>query len=188
MSLTLTPAREDPRRAPGRVEAEFREGVRLLFDAEFPRVFRFMNRLSGDPDAAEDLAQEAFLRLFNRGSMPDSPRAWLFTVAMNLLKNLETTRARRLQLLSEPRSKEVLSDPPPPPDRKVAATAVCERVREVIRGIPERDRTLLLLRAEGMSYREMAETMGLNEASIGTLLARAKKAFRERYEGSPDAP
>jgi RNA polymerase sigma-70 factor (ECF subfamily) len=62
-----------------------------------------------------------------------------------------------------------------------------ERVRATIERLGERDRQLLLLRAEGYGYRELAAALGLNEASVGTLLARAKRAFREAYEGSVDA-
>ena len=47
---------------------------------------------------------------------------------------------------------------------------------------------MLLLRAEGYGYRELAAALDLNESSMGTLLARAKRAFREAYEGSAHAP
>lgn len=52
----------------------------------------------------------------------------------------------------------------------------------------ERDQQLLLLRAEGYSYRDIAVALELNEASVGVLLARAKRAFREKYEEVFDAP
>jgi RNA polymerase sigma-70 factor (ECF subfamily) len=55
-------------------------------------------------------------------------------------------------------------------------------VRRALDRMPERDCNLLLLRAEGFSYRDIAAALELNEASIGTLLARAKTAFRENYE------
>src|SRR5688572_18862169 len=57
------------------------------FDAEYRRLFRYLDRLSGDPDVAADLAQETFVRLYQRGSLPDRPAAWLLTVAMNLFRN-----------------------------------------------------------------------------------------------------
>jgi RNA polymerase sigma-70 factor (ECF subfamily) len=61
------------------------------------------------------------------------------------------------------------------------------RVRRAIDRLPERERRLLLLRAEGYSYRDIAVALELNEASVGTLLARARRSFRECYE-DPDAP
>ena len=62
------------------------------------------------------------------------------------------------------------------------------RVRAAIDRLTERDRQMLLLRAEGYAYRELAAAMDLNESSVGTLLARAKRAFREAYEGGANAP
>jgi DNA-directed RNA polymerase specialized sigma24 family protein len=53
--------------------------------------------------------------------------------------------------------------------------------------MPERERHMLLLSAEGYSYREIAETLDLHEPSVGSLLARARQAFRECYEGRGDA-
>jgi RNA polymerase sigma-70 factor (ECF subfamily) len=53
--------------------------------------------------------------------------------------------------------------------------------------LSERDRGLLLLRAEGYSYRDMAAALQINEASIGTLLARAKREFQRLYGEDPDA-
>lgn len=169
-------------------ETLFRAALEEVFAQEFPRLFRFLDRISGDPDQASDTAQEAFTRLLRRGTMPDSPRAWLFTVALNLLRNTRATRARRRRLLSESRSRQALSDPAPQPDRGVGAENVRGQVRGALNRIPDRDRDLLLLRAEGMGYREIARTLDLNEASVGTLLARAKKAFLRAYEGELDAP
>ena len=63
-----------------------------------------------------------------------------------------------------------------------------DRVRAALDRLSERDRQILLLRAEGYGYRDLAVALDLNEASIGTLLARAKRAFRDAYEGAGDAP
>ena len=54
--------------------------------------------------------------------------------------------------------------------------------------LPERERRMLLLRAEGYSYRDIAVALKLNEASVGVLLARAKREFRKTYEESSSAP
>lgn len=161
-----------------------------LFHAHFHRLYRYLDRLSGEPDLAADLAQEAFVRLFRRGSPPDAPEAWLITVATNLFRNSRSTGARRLRLLTAARGEAILADPPPSP-AQVAETAETDesqqRVRIAIDRLPERERRLLLLRAEGYSYRDIAAALDLNEASVGTLLARAKRAFRDVYEDRADA-
>ena len=165
--------------APPRVAIvpSFRDQVAALFDLHFPRLHRVVNRLSGDTDLAADLAQEAFVRLHERGSIPDRPEAWLITVAMNLFRNEYATRNRRRRLLAVVTT---AGDEPADPERR-------RRVQVVLEGLSERDRRLLVLSAEGYRYRDLAEALGLNEASVGVFLARARRAFRAAYGESPDA-
>lgn len=159
-----------------------------LFEAHFHRVYRYLNRLSGEPELAADVAQEAFVKLYQRGSLPDAPEAWLISVAMNSFRNVASTRSRRLRLLTPARGESVLSDPPPAPDEAVEAEDSRRRVRSALDRMPERERHMLLLRAEGYSYRDIAAALTLNKASVGVLLARARRAFREIYEESFGAP
>jgi RNA polymerase sigma-70 factor (ECF subfamily) len=148
----------------------------VLFGTLFHRIYRVLDRISGDPDLAADLAQEAFLKLYQRGFLPDSPEAWLISVAMNLFRNARTTGKRRRQLLS-------LAFPSP----EVASLGSVERenhsqrVRRALDQLSERDRQILLLQADGFSYREIAAGLKLHEASIGVFLARARQAFRKLY-------
>ncbi len=159
-----------------------------LFEEHYDRLHRYLNRLSGDSELASELAQEAFIRLYRRGSLPDDSEAWLFTVGTNLFRNAKSKRARRRRLLTAHRSRNVLSDPPPAPDHAHEAVESRRRVREAIDYLPERDRALLLLRSEGYSYREMAGILEMNETSVGTLLRRAKQAFRTALEEDSHAP
>src|SRR5919106_2164745 len=103
---TTPPARLDS-------ASSFRVAFAALFDAHFQRLFRFLDRLSGEPELAADLAQEAFVRLYRRGELPDTPEAWLITVALNLFRNARSTRTRRRRLLSVIRGEGVQSDPAP---------------------------------------------------------------------------
>ena len=151
-----------------------------LFHARFRSLFRFLDRLSGEAELAADLAQDAFVRLHERGSLPDKPDAWLIAVAMNLFRNVKSTRARRRRLLTVWRAAFVVADPPPLPSDRVEGDAP-ERVRRSMARLSERDRQLLLLMAEDYRYRDIAAALELNEASVGTLLARAKRAFRAAY-------
>lgn len=158
-----------------------------LFDGQFRKVFRYLDRLSGEPELAADLTQEAFIRLYRRGSMPDAPEAWLISVALNLFRNARSSESRRRVLLTAARGAHVLSDPPPAPDDAAESRDSRRRVRATLDRMPERERRLLLLRAEGYSYRDIAIALELNEASVGVLLARAKQAFRTSYEEAPHA-
>lgn len=153
----------------------------VLFETQFRRLYRVLDRLSGDPELAADLAQEAFVRLHQRGTLPDDPPAWLISVAMNLFRNERSSVSRRHRLLGGERGARVQADPAISPLEAVESEEARLRVRQVVDALPERDRRLLLLRAEGYSYREIASALALNEASVGTLLARAQRAFRESY-------
>jgi RNA polymerase sigma-70 factor (ECF subfamily) len=85
------------------------------------------------------------------------------------------------------RAEAAHSDPAASPADAAERAELSRRVREALDGLPARERRLLLLRAEGYRYRDIALALELNEASVGTLLARAKRAFRVRYESRPDA-
>lgn len=165
----------------------FDEAFSALFSTEFQRVFRVVHRMAGDVELASDITQDAFVRLYKRGSLPDLPAAWLITVALNLYRNAHATKKRRRRLLTIERGARAHSDPAPSPDRVVLAEAATQSVRAALERIPERDRQMLLLRAEGYSYREIASALNVQETSVGTLLARAMRAFREHYDDATDA-
>ena len=84
------------------VTPSFHDGFVDLFNAHFQRIYRVLDRLSGDAELASDLAQEAFIRLYRRGSLPDAPEAWLISVAMNLFRNERSSRTRRSATRSRP--------------------------------------------------------------------------------------
>lgn len=158
-----------------------------LFEGQHPRLVRLLDRLTGDRDRAADLAQEAFVRLHRRGVLPDAPEAWLVTVALNLMRNEGTTRRRRERLLEPVRGERLLGDAPPAPDEFGKGADVRRRVRAALDQVSERERQLLVLRAEGYAYGEIAQMLELNEASIGVFLARARRAFLAVYEEADDA-
>lgn len=162
----------------GRVSARFQE----IYDAHYPSIFRYLDRLSGDRDLAADLVQEAFVRLYRRGSLPDRPDLWLVTVALNLFRD-DLARRRRREHLQVVRSEEMTPPDLPSPLEAAETGERRARVRRALDTLPERDRELLLLRAEGYAYRDLAEILGLHMASVGTFVARAKRAFRDAYEG-----
>jgi RNA polymerase sigma-70 factor, ECF subfamily len=159
----------------------FDDAFSRIFEAEYHRLFRYLDRVSGDPDLAADLVQEAFIRLYRRGAMPDHPGVWLITVALNLFRNVRSTAARRSRLLTTAWTRAS-----PGAEQSMPAqfqeSGESERVRLVLGRLSQRDQQMLLLRAEGYRYHEIAAALSLNESSIGTLLARAKRAFRDAYE------
>lgn len=172
----------------GETIAPFHDRFVQLFDTHYLLLYRYLDRLSGDPELAADLAQDVFLRLYRRGSLPDAPASWLISVALNLFRNARSTASRRQRLLTVARGEAAHAEWAAAPDALAQAHDTRERVRFAIDRLPERERRLLLLHAEGFSYRDLAAALGLNPASIGTLLARARRAFREVYHDAFDAP
>jgi RNA polymerase sigma-70 factor (ECF subfamily) len=153
------------------------------FDAVFatlhPSLFRYLQRLTGDDDVAEDIAQESFVRLL-RQSLPESEiRPWLFTVAMNLVRDRARKSERRQRLLTSAPS---LVTRTPLPDEDMERAERIAAVRQVLQRLPERDRQLLLMREEGFKYDEIARVIGVAPASVGTLIARALKKFVAEFE------
>ena len=165
----------------------YRELVREVHDAHYAFLFRYLHRLSGDRDLAADIAQEAFVRLFRRGTLPDTPDRWLVTVALNLFRNERSTAGRRARLTAQHAS-DLRPASSPSPAERFDALRLQAQVREALSRLSLREQELLLLRAEGYSYRDLAAVLELNEASVGTLLARAKRAFEGSYGETKHAP
>ena len=153
------------------------------FDAVFaklyPSLFRYLQRLTGDEDVAEDIAQESFVRLLKQSLPEDEVRPWLFTVAMNLVRDRARKSERRQRLLT---SAPNLVTRTPLPDEDMERTEQIAAVRQVLNRLPERDCQLLLMREEGFKYDEIAHVIGVAPASVGTLIARALKKFVAEYE------
>ena len=161
----------------------FEEAFRGLFEAQYASLFRYLNRLTGDADFAEDLAQEVFVRLYQRGALPDDVRGWMAAVAHNLLRDEKRTGKRRLQLI-QARPLDVERRTATASDERVLGEERRQLVRIALDKLSDRDRRILLLRHEGYSYREIAKVIGVNETSVGTLLLRASASFHAAYKGT----
>lgn len=148
-----------------------------LFDRVYPALFRYLQRMTGDADAAEDAAQEAFVRLTEQSLPEEEARPWLFTVATNLVRDRarKESRHRRLEThVPTPRT-------PPGPDISTERKERIAVVREALNELSERDRTMLLMREEGFKYAEIADAVDVAPGSVGTLLARAARRFEKSY-------
>jgi RNA polymerase sigma-70 factor (ECF subfamily) len=148
-----------------------------FFHLHYDRIAHAIARIVGDPSRAEELAMEAFWK-FWRTPEAHSDRAggWLYRTAINLglyelRRRARHTRWERMFRFTSPSTPEELR----------ATAQEQEQVRQVLAGIRARDAELLLLRNNDFSYEEIAAALGLNPASIGTLIIRARQAFRKEY-------
>lgn len=139
-----------------------------------PALVRYLARCTGDPDLAEDLAQEAFIRLDRRPPATDvSLRGWLFTVATNLVRDHGRRHRRRRALLFGRPDRAPMGAPPPDPHTALERAETGRRVRAALDRLSAKEQRALLLREEGCTHREIAQAVGTTEKSVGTLLARA---------------
>ena len=158
-----------------------REAFETIFRTYYGRVFAVAYRLLGSAQEADDVTQEAFLRLYMRplpAGREHNLLGWLLRVASNLGYNVLRSRQRRQAHES---AEFVEPAEPAAPTDALAATDVAQRVRQVLAELPERQVQILLLRNAGLSYAEVAAALGIAPGSVGTLLARAEGAFRKRY-------
>ena len=154
----------------------------ILFRAHYPRVVGLLARLTGDRGAAEEIAADVFCKLARRGpSGGEDPAPWIYRVASNAgLDALRSNQRRRRREESVAAERERAAAPDSALDA-ILREERRARVREVLTGLRPRDAQLLMLRAEGLAYKELAEAVGINFASVGTTLARAEAEFERRY-------
>lgn len=153
-----------------------------LYERLYGPLHRYVARLVGDADAAEDIVQESFVRLLRRGGLTgEDARLWIFAVATNLVRDRGRSRSRRQRLLAAEPVHQPMS---PQPDAELERDEAIRRVRAALDRLPERDRVMLMMREEGFRYAEIAEVLDVATSSVGTLIARAVKRFLEVY--SPD--
>jgi RNA polymerase sigma-70 factor (ECF subfamily) len=159
--------------------------LEVLYNEAYPRLYRYCHRLTGEADVAEDVAQEAFVRLWYRqvSGEPKALTSWLFKVATHLVRDRVRATENRRRLLEVHPVKPGGSEAP---DARAERLEAQERVRTVLDTMTTRDRVMLLMREEGFSYREIAEAADVAPASVGTLLARALKRFASGYHGTWD--
>lgn len=161
--------------------------VEALFARHHPPLRRYLARLTGDPDLAEDAAQEAFVRLLQRRLPDDGVRPWLFRVATNLVRDAARRRGTRQRLGAAASVARSYGDPPAAPDHAVDVLAARRLVRDAMEALSPKERSALLMREEGFKHREIADALGTTTGSIGTLLARAIDKAAGRLESGEEA-
>jgi RNA polymerase sigma-70 factor (ECF subfamily) len=152
-----------------RSNADTRQSVLALFEEHGAAVYRFALAVLRHREDAEDVVQDTFVKLLDhaRADGDDSNlRGWLFTVAANGCRD---RLRRRWRWIPWTPANDTAVRPAPlhDEDGRIAAA------REALWRLAPRDRLLVALRAQGLSYREIASAAGVRPVSVGRLLARA---------------
>ena len=154
------------------------EAFEALFKSEYARVAGIANRVLADPHEAEDVAQEVFINFhrLHSASAPFAP-AWLHRAAAHTALNRVRGRRRR--------EKRELAQAPEEASRTVDPQQMLEVgedrrvVRAALARLAPKPAAVLVLRASGLSYAEVAQALGVGTGQIGTLLRRAEAALRK---------
>ncbi len=158
-----------------------------LVNAQSPRLLRFTASLLGSLAEAEELVQEAFLRLWQRAEdwRPDGTvSTWLHRVAYRLA--VDAIRRRRPSVGIDG-LEEVLADEAPSHHDQLVVTQEAAMLRRAIDDLPERQKAALLLcHFQELSQVEAAAIMGIGEHAYESLLARARRKLRETLGGGGD--
>jgi len=163
-------------------EAAFRQ----LFDALYGPLRRSAVALVRDAAVAEDLVQEAFVRLWDWRTRLEAEtplRAWLFRTVRNLALNLRRDATSRQQLLTDPMAlaSAAAPRPAPSPDAGVAGDDLAAQVSALVDELPPRQReALLLTRVEGLSHAEVSEVMGCAPRTVNNHLVAALITLRRK--------
>jgi len=173
---------EDTRRDRRNVE----EIVKDLYDKLRAPLASYAYHLVGSTRDAEDLVQVAFIQLFDQlehdGEI-DNLRGWLYRVVHNLAIENVRQHDRRDSLLQKwfvdrgaltPESVESAED----------EFIRREEIENALAGLNERERHSLVLRAEGLSYQEIADILEISPKSVSVYLARGLKKFESRHENN----
>lgn len=154
--------------------------LRVLMQRHMPRTVRMAEGITRNRADADDVAQDAFLRVWRQAASFDVARgrfsSWLGQIVVNL--SIDRLRGRR----TEPLDPDIeIADPAPRADDDLAAAEERAAVDAALADLPERQRAaLVLFHFEEMSGREAAAALNLGEKAFESLLTRARIAIRER--------
>lgn len=161
-----------------------REYFEDLFLAHYARIVAILRRMLGDHGRAEDLANEVFLKLYRRplSQQPDdNVPGWLYRTATNLGIDALRSSARRTQYEQAAARAESGNQTAENAFDQVLRAERQLRVRAVLAELKPAQAQLLLLRACGHTYKELADSLAIEPGSVGTLLIRAEAVFEQRY-------
>ena len=173
----------DEARLLARVAAGEAAAFRTLLDRHLGGAQAIARRMLADAAEADDVAQEAFLRLWtNRGRIevgPGGVKPWLRRVVSNL--SIDRIRARRNTDVTDEVPERI---EPPTQLRDLEGRELQDRVKAALQKLPERQRqALVLFHYEGLSQVEVGAAMGVSDEAVESLLGRARRALKAALAG-----
>lgn len=157
---------------------DIQTGVGTLFRSAVRDLRGYLRLRLGNSSDAEDVAQEAFLRIWQNGNQAGdlrNPRSFLFNVAHNLATDRLRERVRHAGFAADPafEARTAAPDAQPTPEQEVAGRQELARVTAAIEALPPNCRRAFLLRLDGLTHKAIAVAMGVSSSMVEKHLARA---------------
>lgn len=169
-----------------RLKAGDERALAALLDDVWRPLVRYVHALSGDAAAAEDAAQEAFVRLWEHRERWEAgtARGLLFRIARNVLRDRQRRAEVRRRREGEVRAH---GSRPRTPAEELQEAEVAERVREALAALPGRRREVFeLVRFHGLTYAETADVLEISEQTVANQVSRALRELRRQLDGILD--
>jgi RNA polymerase sigma-70 factor, ECF subfamily len=161
----------------------------ILLQKHRSAVIHFIYRLVQEPAVAEELAQEAFLRVYrSRASYEPTAKftTWLFRIATHLALNwLRDEKHERVQERLDEGPQDMpsrqISDRRPSIEQELLSRDKVDEIRHAIAGLPDKQRAAVLMhKYEEMEYTQIAKVLSCSESAVKSLLFRAYETLRAR--------
>jgi len=156
-------------------------GFEQLFDAYYDELQHFIFYKSGDAEVAEDIIQDAFLKLWEVRSTVriETARALLYTIAANLFSN----RFKRMKLKLKLQSTIVQDRTFETPEFEMEIKEFDQKLQRVISGLNENCRTVFLMnRMDNMTYNEIADNLSLSVKAVEKRMKKALEHIRKEID------
>ncbi|MEJ6394351.1 RNA polymerase sigma factor [Gymnodinialimonas sp. 2305UL16-5] len=164
------------------------DAARVLTDRLLPRAYRHAARVLGNAAEAEDVAQEALLRLWRaartwQADGAAKPSTWLHKVVANLAIDRLRRSGRSVEL-----GEDDFADPSPGAEARLQEAGRRDALDAALASLPERQRQAVILRhIEGLSNPEIAEILDVGVEAVESLTARGKRALKAALAGQKEA-
>jgi RNA polymerase sigma-70 factor (ECF subfamily) len=150
---------------------------RKLYNTAFPILFRVAYRIAGSQEAAEDLCQEAFFRLYEKNMVfpnPEEAKYWLIRVVKNAALNYAKRKDRERKAYQRAFREEVRNVENG--EGNLIKRETQEEIQEALKKLPENLRIVLILKEYGeMNYKEIGRALGISEGNVKVRVFRARE-------------
>jgi len=160
-----------------------RTAYKMLVDRHLRSYLAFTTRVIGDRMEAEDIMQEAFIRVWKNASKWDQDRktrftTWFYRIVMNLC--IDVKRRRKRRPVSELEEAYDISSDDPLPDARLSEKQMAAKISEALEELPERQKMVMTLcYLQGLGNKEAAEILDISTGAIESLLVRGRKKMAE---------